>query len=139
MRIPRRFLALLLLAVAGCASIVSPGQEKRARALFEATDTYRKLVRWGDYEQAAQYLRGKGETVALPDLERLQRYKVVGYHESDQLASEDGREMRAIVSIEYYEVDSGVTRNLRDEQYWWYDDARERWFLGSPMPVFGRR
>lgn len=131
---------LLMLACAGCASIVSPGEEKRGRALFEATDTYRKLFRWGQYEQAAQYLRGKGEEkIPGPDLERMQRYRVVGYHQADQIASADGTEVRAVVMIEYYEVDSGVSRTLRDEQYWWYEETEKRWFLGTPMPVFGRR
>lgn len=136
----RWVLILLVLLSAGCASIVSPGEEKRGRALFEATDTYRKMVRWGQYEQAAQYLRGKGEEkIAAPDLERMQRYRVVGYHQADQIASAEGTEVRAIVMIEYYEIDSGVTKTVRDEQYWWYEEAEKRWFLGTPMPVFGRR
>lgn len=136
----RWVLILLVLLSAGCASIVSPGEEKRGRALFEATDTYRKMVRWGQYEQAAQYLRGKGEEkIESPDLERMQRYRVVGYHQADQIASAEGTEVRAIVMIEYYEIDSGVTRTVRDEQYWWYEETEKRWFLGTPMPVFGRR
>jgi hypothetical protein len=135
----RAGLILLLALCAGCASIVSPGEEKRGRALFEATDTYRKLIRWGQYEQAAQYLRGKDEEVAGPDLERMQRYRVVGYHQADQIASAEGTEVRAVVLIEYYEIDSGVTKTLRDEQYWWYETTEKRWFLGTPMPVFGRR
>ena len=45
--------------------------------------------------------------------------------------------MRLIALIEYYDVDSGTAKSLRDEQYWWYDEEQRRWYLGSPMPVLG--
>ncbi len=132
--------ALLVLLLSACAAIVTPGQQRRATALFEATDTYRKLMRWGQYQEAVPYLRARdGTPLTPPDLTRMQGYRISGWQASEPQVNEAGDEARINVVIEYYELDSATTRTVRDEQAWWYDAAAERWSLASPMPVFWRR
>lgn len=134
-----RKIGLLLLAASlllGCAGLKGPRAERRDKAFTTAVDTYRKLVRWGYFEQAAQYLKGKDEPLPAPDLAAYRNFKVTGYDIGEQLASDDGNEARVQVQIEYYAVDSHVAGTVRDAQYWWYDEDAGRWYLGSPMPVF---
>jgi type II secretory pathway pseudopilin PulG len=136
---PRLFRLVVLLLVSlsllsACSGFLTPREERRQKSLLEATETYRKLLRWGSYEQAAQYLRGKGEELPPPDLKKMAHYKISGYYPSDQLQNDTGDEVRVITMIDYYDIDSGVAKSLRDEQYWWYDAEQKHWFLGSPMP-----
>jgi hypothetical protein len=121
----------------GCSGFLTPGEERRQKLLLEATETYRKLIRWGYYEEAAQYLLGKGEELPRPDLKQMAQYKVSAYNASEQLVNDEGDEIRQIVLIDYYDIDSGVLKHLRDEQYWWYDEEKRRWYLGSPMAALG--
>jgi len=140
---PRSFRALILLSIClllltACGHFLTPKQERRQKALAVATETYRKLLRWGYYEEAAQYLKGNGEDVPQPDLARMAHYKISSYHASEELQNDSGDEVRLIALIEYYDIDSGSAKTLRDEQYWWYDEAQTRWYLGSPMPALDR-
>ncbi len=126
----------LALTLAACAGLKSPSAERRSTALDVATETYRKLVRWGYFEQAAEYLRAKEGEIARPDFQSFARYKVTGYHPGELLINETGDEARVVTVIEFYEIDTGVARSLRDPQYWWFDSTEKRWYLGSPMPDF---
>lgn len=137
-RAGRVLLILVSLVAVGCNGFLTPGEERRQKALMEATETYRKLMRWGYYEEATQYLLGKGEeTLPTPNLQKMQRYKISAYNASEQLQSDTGDEVRQIVLIDYYDIDSGALKHLRDEQYWWYDQTKRRWYLGSPMATLG--
>lgn len=140
-RLYRTVSLLLLCAVVlnACSSFLTPREQRRQKALLEATETYRKLLRWGYFEEATQYLKGKGEELPRPDLARLAHYKISGYHPSEQLQNDTGDEVRVVALIDYYDIDSGSAKSLRDEQYWWYDAEAKHWFLGSPMPALGER
>lgn len=133
-------LALACLWLLGaCAGFSTPSEQKRQKAFLEASETYRKLLRWGYYEEAAQYLKGNGEELPRPDLAALAHYRISGYHASEQLQNDTGDEVRLIAIIDFYDIDSGVVNSLRDEQYWWYDTEAKRWYLGSPMPELAVR
>ena len=131
----------MLLAAAfvlgGCALVKGPGAERRDKAFAESIETYRKLIRWGYFEEAAQYLKSKdGEPLPIPNLDAYRKYKVTGYDVGEQVANDDGSEARVMAQIEFYEVDSHVAGSVRDVQHWWYDEEARRWYLNSPLPTF---
>jgi hypothetical protein len=128
--------ALLLTALAGCGSMPL-GKSDRGIVLEAALNNYRKLIRWGYYDEAAKYLRSNDGQPITADLKRAARYRVTSYSVSNQLVADDGKEARVIAAIEYYELDSGVIRVLHDAQMWWYDAESKRWYLASPLPNFG--
>ena len=125
-----------LLAVA-CAEVRSIKGRKRADALQASINTYRKLIRWSHFDEAVKYLRAEDDSEIEVDLARTNRYRVTSYEISDKLVADTRAAARVVATIEYYEIDSGVLKGLRDEQYWWYDEEAERWFLGSTLPAFG--
>lgn len=131
------WLFIVLMICAGCSSTSSLGKKSRANSLDLAADSYRKLIRWGYFDEAAKYLRAKDGSVTAPDLDTTARYRVTAYAIRSQLAADTGDEARVLAVIEYYEIDSGVINLLTDEQLWWYESETERWYLESGLPAFG--
>ena len=123
--------------LASCTSLPSIATKSRVLSLDASLSTYRKMIRWGHYDEAAKYLRASDGSESLPDLDRVALYRVTRYNMGDPLYNDNGTEARVVAMIEHYELDSGVIRTVRDEQYWWYDDDEKRWYLGSPLPGFG--
>ena len=108
--------------LAGCSIVKGPRAERRDKAFTAAVDTYRKLIRWGYFEEAAQYLKGKDAPLPRPDFDAYRRFKVTGYDVGEEMESNDGNEARVHAQIEYYEIDSHDAGAVRDVQYWWYDE-----------------
>jgi hypothetical protein len=130
-------LALALLAlVAGCGSAPSIGRQGRQNTLDASVETYRKVIRWGYYDEALKYLRTQDGTPPAADLDRAARYRVTAYDVRETLLSDTGREARVVAVIDYYEIDRGLVQTLRDEQYWWFSDDEKRWYLSSGLPRF---
>lgn len=126
-----------LTTLSGCNPIGSIQKRESLTQLEAATNTYRKLMRWGHYDQAVQYMRANGdEPLEKPDLEDMARFKVTSYTIADQLVADTRADARVTAYIEFYNVDTGVTNSVRDEQLWWYDKETRRWYLGSPMLDF---
>lgn len=128
--------ALLLTTLAGCGSMPL-SKSDRGVVLEAALNNYRKLIRWGYYDEAAKYLRSNDGQPITADLKRAARYRVTSYSVSNQVVADDGKEARVIAAVEYYELDSGVIRVLHDAQMWWYEAEGKRWYLASPLPNFG--
>ncbi len=134
----RACLLCALLALAACSNVPSIAKRSRALALDEAASSYGKMIRWGYFDEAAGYLRARDGSRVAGDLDRIARYRVTAYDPLSQLVAADGLEGRVVARIEYYEIDAGVLRTLHDEQFWWYDDDANRWYLGSGLPAFGQ-
>lgn len=130
-------LVVLMLLTACGASMPSWSKKSRANDFVAATKTYAKLIRWGYFDEAAKYIRARDDSPIDIDLARVSRYRVSSYKPFTQLLADNGMEGRNVAMIEYYEIDSGVIKTLRDEQIWWFDSEAERWFLASPLPGFG--
>lgn len=131
-------IAVFCLATQSACNPIGNIQKRESLTQLEAaTNTYRKLMRWGHFDQAAQYLRANGdEPLAKPDLEDMARFRVTSYTVADQLVADTRTDARVTAYIEFYNVDTGVTDSVRDEQFWWYDKETRRWYLGSPMLDF---
>lgn len=127
----------ILCALQACGPIKAPSAQRRDNALTLSLETYRKLMRWGYYEEATQYLKTQDGKTELPDLKALAHYKITNFHVGDKLVTDAGTEARVIAYIEYYNIDSGVVGSFKDEQYWWYDEPNTHWYLGSPFPDLG--
>lgn len=128
-------LALGLLA--GCGGL-PVGRADRAILLDGAVNNYRKLIRWGYYDEAAKYLRETDGRAITADLKNAAKFRVTNYTVSSQIMDDTGKEARVVATIEYYELDAGVIHTLHDEQVWWYDAKEKRWYLNAALPRFGQ-
>ena len=104
--------------------------------LRAVVNTYRKLMRWGHYDQAVQYLKARDGLTSEPDLKDMSRYKVTSMTIADQIVSDTDTDAKVTAYIEYYDIDTGRASSFKDEQLWWYDLEEKRWFLGTPMVDF---
>ncbi len=129
-------LVLVVMALAACNPIKTFQKRERLTQLNSVVNIYRKLMRWGHYDQAAQYLKARDDSPMLPDFKAMSRYKVSSYTIADQIFSDTDFEAKITAYVDFYNIDTGVALSLRDEQFWWYDEQEKRWNLGSPMMNF---
>lgn len=127
----------LLLFTAGCATSPTLGKQSRSNSLDLSIEGYRKLIRWGYYDEAVKYLLSSDGSAVPADLGRMARYRVTSFEFGNKLLADTGKEARVSAVIEYYEIDRGVISTLRDEQLWWFDDESKHWYLSSGLPAFG--
>lgn len=104
--------------------------------LRAVVNTYRKLMRWGHYDQAAQYLKARDGSKSEPDFKDMSRYKITNLTITDEIISKTDFEAKVTAYIDFYDIDSGRATSVREDQFWWYDEEEKRWYLGSPMISF---
>ena len=139
MKATARIVILLLLAafaLSACNPVRNIQSRERMTQLKVVVNTYRKLMRWGHYDQAAQYLRARDGTGIAPDLKDMARYKVTSLTIADQIVSEAEFDAKVTAYFEFYDIDTGIAGTVRDEEFWWFSKEDKRWYLGSPMVNF---
>jgi len=125
--------ALLLSSLAGCADLQA---RKESNALKNTLETYRKAIRWGYFETAANYLRLRRGELRKRDTASLKAVRVVSYEMSDPVLVGDRHEAHVTARIGYYRSDSGTLRQTRQDQTWWYSDTEKHWLLDGDLPDF---
>ncbi len=126
-------LLLAVLVATGCSNIA---ERQRGDELTDSLRTYAKLLRWGLYEDASQYLRHPDDEAITVDLARYEGVKITSYNNVTEGMADSGLESRVVTVIAYYRQDTGVLREIRYEQVWWYDEESGRWFLNGTLPDF---
>jgi hypothetical protein len=95
--------------------------------------SYRKLLRWGYYEDAARAQLPEGEHHAVLDLDYLKGIHITEYEELERvITSEDTLDVH--VKISFYHEDYGNVKTIRDVQSWVYKPEVKRWFLDDDLP-----
>jgi len=139
MKISAQSLIFVLLAsimLSACNPIKNLQKRESMTQLRAVVNTYRKLMRWGHYDQAVQYLKSPDGSNDEPDLKDMSRYKITNMTIADQIVSDTDTDAKVTAYIEFYDIDTGRASSVRDEQLWWYDLEEKRWFLGTPMVEF---
>ena len=123
------FTSLLL---SSCAS-----SNKQAKSLDETLKQYEMVIRWSQWDAAADYLSIDYLTnhpVSRLDMDRLHLFKVTQYLIRSAIPFDEGLAMRQVVQIKLFNKNRAVERTLIDQQEWRYDTENERWFLHSGLP-----
>lgn len=126
---------LIVLFVAGCA----PYQSREKAIQFDNTArTYRKAIRWSQFEAAHGMVQAQEEEPELPepDFEFLEDIRVTSYQLTSQRISPDETQIKAVAEISFYHESSPTVRRLTDHQLWWYDPDAGRWLLSTGLPDF---
>jgi hypothetical protein len=126
----------LLALAGGCTRLET---RDRAVKLEDATRTYQKAVRWGEYEIALHMVGGGSAGTPPPpepDLRFLRHIRVTSYEVTSQVLSSDESEAAVTAEIDFYHTDTLRLRHLTDHQLWRYDEQHEGWHLASGLPDF---
>lgn len=121
--------------LSGCEGM---GAQKRANTLEQTLNEYRILMRWGQFEEAARYIRfrpGHGELKQL-DLKPLKQIRLASYDVVEQIVDTEQPVANIKVVMTYYHEESNVLHTLRQAQHWWYDEQNKRWYLEAEFPDF---
>ncbi|WP_266159831.1 hypothetical protein [Dyella silvatica] len=130
----RILISLLLLCTAlltGCAT------DQRSQSLTSTLNAYGSVVRWGDFENALQFVdpevRKEHPPSAL-DLARFKQLRVTGYDDGPGPATSGENEVRQVVQISFANINTQAERTVVDHQLWHYDPVKKHWWLMSGLP-----
>lgn len=126
------FVSLVSL-LAACQTL---GEHKRAKSLEDTLRGYEASIRWNSGRHAVKFQDPQAAAVEASPPSGPVNIRVTGYEvvQGPTLLGDDRAVQTAL--IQYVLQDSQVVKELADQQVWLYDEAQEKWFLNSPVPVF---
>lgn len=128
------FLAVSALLLTACASgSAMPFQQTKA------LEDYQGAIRWGEFEQAWQFLDpASRQAHPIDDLERerFKQVEVTGY----EVKTREQTEGLVVQRVEIRLVDkhTQTERIINDNQQWRWDPASKRFWLMSGLPDISR-
>ena len=117
----------------GCARLQA---EERSIQLQDSSATYRKAIRWSEFEVAKSFVRRRDGSPFDYDQTFHEGIKVTSMEITRRKISIENLEATVTAELSYYHLDHPSVRDLVDTQVWWYDIESERWYLDSAFPPF---
>ncbi len=117
----------------GCAS---QKNQKTLNTFDERTRLYGRLLRWKEYEAAANMIRHKDESPVTVNLDDYKELRIVDYKIKHAQINEDYKTAKIDAEISYYYETQNQVKTIRDSQDWWYFEEAENWFLDGSFPSF---
>ena len=121
----------LALLLTGCP------QNKKSSDLTETLNQYETIIRWAQWDGAADYISleyQEKHPITNLELERLRLFKVTAYNLRSSTPINDGNGLIQVVEIRLFNKNQARERSIIDEQHWEYDEERKRWLLNSGLP-----
>ena len=98
---------------------------------------YDTVVRWAQWDAAVDFVSPdylEEHPVTRLDLDRLRLFRVTQYTVRSAVNVDEGKGLLQEVEIKMFNKNQARERTVLDEQYWKYDEVRERWLLHSGLP-----
>jgi len=139
MKLMLRTMMLLVLTVL----LTACPQSKEDQDLSDTLVKYDTIVRWAQWDAAVDFLAPEYQEehpVTRLELDRLRLFKTTQYTVRSAVPVDEGNGLIQVVEIRMFNKNRARELSVIDEQYWKYDEERERWFLhsGLPDPTQGR-
>ena len=138
MRRGLELLAVLMLALVVAAPAGAFGKRKKGSQLDAAQTAYAAAIRWGEFEQAWEFVDpAYREAHPMTELgfERYKQIEISGYSDRGSVAGEDGSVVRNI-ELRVINRHTMAERSLRYTEEWRYDPATKNWWVTSGLPDF---
>ena len=134
MQKPILTLFLLGMLITGCAAI---NDMQRLDRFNEIASDYKLAMRWSDFETVNSYRKDRKTDDSFEKIEKLQdNIQVISYDVRDLSVSEDNSEVRQVVEIHYYKLDSMIEKTLKAVEVWEYVENPGKWVLKGELPSF---
>ncbi len=137
-------LILRTFVILGLAALLTAcPKTKEESDLSDTLLRYDTVIRWAQWDAAVDFISPDylaENPVTRLDLDRLRLFKVTQYTVRSAVPVDEGKGMLQEVEIKMFNKNRAREKSVIDEQYWKYDEERERWFLhtGLPDPTKGR-
>ncbi len=112
-------------------------QSKEDKDLSETLKQYETIVRWAQWDAAANFISNEYQEehpITRLEMDRLRLFRVTQYILRSSTPVDDGMGMLQIVELHIFNKNQARERTIIDEQYWKYNEERERWLLHSGLP-----
>lgn len=126
---------VIMLGLAGL--LMGCPQTKQEKGLDETLKQYETIVRWAQWDAAANFISSEYQEehpITRLEMDRLRLFKVTAYTLRSSTPVDDGKGLMQIVEIRLFNKNQARERSIIDEQYWKYNEERERWLLHSGLP-----
>jgi len=127
--------SIMMFGLAGL--LVGCPQTKEKGDLDETLKQYEIIVRWAQWDAAADFVSleyQEKNPITRLELDRLRLFKVTQYILRSSRPVDDGNGLIQVVELRIFNKNQARERTIIDEQYWKYDEERERWLLHSGLP-----
>ncbi len=137
-------LILRTFVILGLAALLTAcPKTKEESDLSDTLLRYDTVIRWAQWDAAVDFISPEyleENPVTRLDLDRLRLFRVTQYTVRSAVPVDEGKGLLQEVEIKMFNKNQARERSVIDEQYWKYDEERERWFLhtGLPDPTQGR-
>ncbi len=129
---------LRTILILGVATLLSGcPQSKEDKDLSETLLQYETIVRWAQWDAAADFIAPeylKDNPITRLDLDRLRLFRVTQYIVRSAAPINEGNGLMQIVEIRMFNKNQARERSIIDEQYWKYNEETKRWKLHSGLP-----
>ncbi len=131
-------LILRTLVILGLAALLTAcPKTKEESDLSDTLLRYDTVIRWAQWDAAVDFISPEyleENPVTRLDLDRLRLFKVTQYTVRSAVPVDEGKGMLQEVEIKMFNKNRAREKSVIDEQYWKYDEERERWFLHTGLP-----
>lgn len=131
MAILKSYIVLLILLVAGCASV---DHLTKMDKLDQTTDAYENSVRWSDWDMAGSFIKDKMDPEIGPQLENLKQFSVTAYQVKTFVPSDDKSKVLIVADVQYFKKNGLILKTYSHRQLWEYNEEKETWYLTSGLP-----
>ena len=112
-------------------------QSKEDKDLSETLKQYETIIRWAQWDAAVNFISTEYQEehpITRLDMDRLRLFRVTQYILRTTTPVDDGMGVRQTVELHIFNKNQARERVIIDEQYWKYNEERERWLLHSGLP-----
>ena len=136
MRSGLNLLAVLMLALMVVAPAGAFGKRKKGSQLEAVQTAYAAAIRWGEFEQAWEFLDpAYREAHPMTELgfERYKQIEISGYTDRGSVSAADGSVVRNI-ELRVINRHTMAERSLRYREQWRWDPQAKRWWMLRGLP-----
>ncbi|MEJ2116275.1 MAG: hypothetical protein P8X88_09640 [Gammaproteobacteria bacterium] len=126
-------LCISLISLSGCAS---KQKQKTLSNFDERIHLYGRLLRWKEYEGAANMIQHQDESSVEIELDTYRDLRVTDYEVKKVMMGDELKTAEVEMEIDYYFETTNSVKTIRDKQTWWYNEKAETWFLNNDFPAF---
>lgn len=117
-------------------------QTKQESNLSETLKQYETIIRWAQWDAAVNFISTEYQQehpISRLEMDRLRLFRVTQYVLRSSTPVDDGMGLTQVVELHIFNRNQARERIIIDNQYWKYNEERQRWLLHSGLPDPTRR